>query len=136
LGLLKEKPVEDDYLKIFEGYNTYQDLYAVIDEATSGHRKLILDNTELWPLSYKSFGGMLVPVARATPMVPFTYQLCVKNVGALSNLDLAVVLPDTDGYVAAISYKIHSDNQDYIGMQYDGSYQTGDSYRTEYLSNL
>lgn len=136
LGLLKEKPVEDDFLKIFEGYNTYQDLYKVIDEATSGYQKLILDNTELWPLSYKNFGGMLVPVSRAAPMVPNTYQLCVKNVGTQSNLDLAVVLPDTDWYVAAISYKIHSGNQDYIGTQYDGSYQTGDSYRTEYLSNL
>lgn len=137
LGLTKERPTATDYDKLFELYDTYDSLYQIIDNVQSQSQKIIVDNTEYNPIRYKNIGGILIPVSRQAPLSPFSYQLCVKNIGkTTSNLDLTIVLPDSSWTVSNISYKLNSGGIDYPQTVYQSHSQTGDNYNTIYLTNL
>jgi hypothetical protein len=98
-----------DLHQLLEGRNTFAEVNALITEAKENANRIIAQNTETNTEVYTSIGGVIVPMAR-TVTVPFTYQLCPKDMVRYYGLDMALNVPDASWDISEVYHELVSTN--------------------------
>jgi hypothetical protein len=95
--------------ELLEGRNTFAEVNALITEAAERVSNIIVENTKTDNEAYTSIGGILVPVAKGAA-VPFTYQICPKDIYKGYTFDMALTVPDSSWDIDHISYRMTPGN--------------------------
>ncbi|MDQ0783947.1 hypothetical protein [Chryseobacterium sp. W4I1] len=95
--------------QLLEGRNTFSEISALITEVKENTNRIIAQNTETNTEVYTSIGGVIVPMAR-TVTVPFTYQLCPKDMFRFYGLDMALNVPDASWDISEVYHELVSTN--------------------------
>lgn len=86
---------------------SYNDLYALIDEAAEQNKQQVFSNTQQGTRLI-SAGGMLVPVNDSPYRTAFEYQLCPRPLGTGRYVfDISFEVPDASWEVASMVYHLH-----------------------------
>lgn len=88
---------------LLDGRNTFAEISSLMNEAFEKSNKSIIQNTEADEEVYTSIGGVVVPMAR-TISVPFTYQICPKDIYKGYTFDMSLTVPDSSWEVQYVSY--------------------------------
>lgn len=95
-----------DLEDLLEGRNTFVEINSLVTGAVERAHNVIVENTVTDNEAYASIGGVLVSLARWVA-VPFTYQLCPKEVYKTYNLNLSLNVPDSSWDVVNVSYTLY-----------------------------
>lgn len=115
-------PGDGEMDQLLEKYDTYEDLYRLINSEVEFRQKLIVQNSESESRKFKSVGGVLIEVKRQTPPKEhFSYQLCPKGKGRNYNFDLSLVVPDSSWEVISFFYTLHSTGENNTNNYYNFS---------------
>jgi hypothetical protein len=120
-----------DLHQLLEGRNTFSEINSLITEVTESTNRVIAENTETNTEVYTSIGGVIVPMARAVA-VPFTYQLCPKDLYRFYGLDLALNVPDASWDVAGVYHELVSN----VGTKTGNTFVKSRNGDTIFLNNL
>lgn len=88
---------------LLDGRNTFAEISSLMNEAFEKSNKSIIQNTEADEEVYTSIGGVVVPMAR-TISVPFTYQICPKDIYKGYTFDMSLTVPDSSWEIQYVSY--------------------------------
>lgn len=87
--------------KALEGISTFQDLETIISRSRNEAQKKISENLDSSGNTYKSIGGVMIPLSRGTNS-GYTYKICPKNFGRWTSFDLQLTMPDASWDVAGL----------------------------------
>ncbi|CEJ68013.1 hypothetical protein BN1195_00295 [Chryseobacterium oranimense G311] len=91
--------------ELLAGRNTFSEINALIKESTEKTNRIIAENTETDIEGYTSIGGVIVPMAKAAA-VPFTYQLCPKDLYRYYGLNMSLNVPDASWDISGVYYDL------------------------------
>lgn len=120
-----------DLHQLLEGRNAFSEINSLISEATENRNRVIAENTETDTEVYTSIGGVIVPMAKAAA-VPFTYQLCPKDLLRFYGLNMSLNVPDASWDISGVYHELVSS----IGTKTGNTYVKSRNGNTIFLNDL
>ncbi|MGG5209245.1 hypothetical protein ACQWU4_09860 [Chryseobacterium sp. MIQD13] len=121
-----------DLYQLLEGRNTFSEITSLVQESIEKTNRIIAENTETNIEGYTSIGGVIVPMAKAAA-VPFTYQLCPKDLYRFYGLDMSLSVPDSSWDISGVYYELVSS---VVSPITGSSFVKSRNGNTIYLNNL
>ncbi|NML69829.1 hypothetical protein HHL23_08465 [Chryseobacterium sp. RP-3-3] len=120
-----------DLHQLLEGRNTFSEINSLISESTENRNRVIAENTETDTEVYTSIGGVIVPMAKAAA-VPFTYQLCPKDLFRFYGLNMSLNVPDASWDISGVYHELVSS----IGTKTGNDFVKSRNGNTIFLNDL